>query len=502
MKSPMFDFGVMWFGNDHQRSQCHVNALHYFIAVNQLVAIFQRYWFQVLAACILVASSSLTGDAQDPGYETIRFYDRNSRPQKLLASKISPNGRYLVLTFRDGGLSIVDLPTMSLHSKFDVSCFEVAFSPDSQKLICIGDWSGIREIDVAAKGSRTIKTIETVGRTGIRFQSKQGKLLIQELPSNIGQSKDSLQVGDEIIAVSQGEKPTLYGANSYWESLLGKSIDKATELITGPPGTRVQLRVARRGSPSELEFEVQRQWPTGTLKPPPAKGSSITLTETHGCLALRTAPTAAEYAYVRLQNTKSSGESAVSADGKLLAFVSRMREGNSFGVEIHDLVEGRTKSAIFLNQLNYRRICFSHDGKQLLVGTRDSIEILDIANNKWDENIALRPEAEKDTGEIVNRRIPLGFGFPGDLYTSIPEVVYSKPAVLTTFDLSINGTIAVASEEGSIVLANLQKRARTGVLKQVSLGAPAESILFTPDGRQLIAYARGILHIIGLENGK
>ena len=67
----MFDFGIIWFGNDHQRSQCHANALQNFVAVNQLVAIFERYWFQVLAAIILVASLSLTGDAQEPGYECL-----------------------------------------------------------------------------------------------------------------------------------------------------------------------------------------------------------------------------------------------------------------------------------------------------------------------------------------------------------------------------------------------------------------------------------------------
>ena len=94
----------------------------------------------------------------------------------------------------------------------------------------------------------------------------------------------------------------------------------------------------------------------------------------------------------------------------------------------------------------------------------------------------------------------MGLGFPGDLYTTTREVVYARPAALSLFDVAPNGTLAVASETGQIVLASLKSKERAGLVGDNLLGARPEMIEFSPTGQHLVAFAKGVLHIVDIKN--
>jgi hypothetical protein len=57
----------------------------------------------------------------------------------------------------------------------------------------------------------------------------------------------------------------------------------------------------------------------------------------------------------------------------------------------------------------------------------------------------------------------------------------------------------VGSETGEIVLASLQSKERVGLVGDRILGAWPEMIEFSPTGKHLVAYAKGVLHIFKLD---
>ena len=202
-----------------------------------------------------------------------------------------------------------------------------------------------------------------------------------------------------------------------------------------------------------------------------------------------------------LRDAQRSGTDAYSPDGKLFAWIAQVVNVKKYVVEVHSLETGNVKTSALLDSLNYRDIRFSPDSKQVLVGTRDTVEILDIENSKWQKPVSLTPPKDRVVGKTVSRPIPIGLGgFPGSLYTSLQNIVYSKPAALAKFDISPTGMIAVGSEVGEIVLASLETRdivAKLGSGERI-LGGKTEMIDFTPTAGHLLAYADGVLHIFKL----
>jgi len=437
----------------------------------------------------------VTCHAQQYQDATLRFFDNNSRPDELQVATISPNGMYVVLSLKDDGISIVEIPSAQVVAALDSQCSAVAFSADSKKLFCTGGLWGPRLIDLDAGIKKSVNLPELVGRTGIHLEKRQGKLMITALPAHLQILEHTVQIGDEVVAVRPGEKPILDDVMG-WKSLLGKDVDAAVKLITGPPGTWVQLKVKRSGASESLEFAVQRMWPRSPARAQVTNGLTLAAISRFGEVVLRAAPTGLDYAHVHRQHVKDSALYSISADATLLAFAGEMKSERGYGLEIHDLATDRLLVATELTFSAIQKICFSHDGKYLLVGTRDSIEIFDVGANTWQESLLLAPERERDFGEVVQRRHYGGFGFPGDLYLTVPEIVYSTPAPLINFDITPSKTIAIASEDGKIALASLDERRIFGVVGDEILEGPVDFMQFTPDGRYLVAYSEGMLHII------
>lgn len=203
-------------------------------------------------------------------------------------------------------------------------------------------------------------------------------------------------------------------------------------------------------------------------------------------------------AFLTPRDLKLEGRQVVSPDGKRFGSVAELVRGREFGVEVHAVESGRLEASALLKPYNFRRVRFTPDSKQFLVGTRDSIEILDIASGEWLEPVVLTPPDEADLGRGFTRRIPLGFGFPGDLYLTERDVVYSRPAALAEFDVAPSGVLVIGSETGDLVLASLETKQRIGVVGEQVLGGRPDFVGFSPTGRHLVAYARGELFLFPL----
>lgn len=450
---------------------------------------------------------SIAHGEQEVDYETIRFYTKNSKPEQVAAYAFSPDGRTMALSFNSrntgskSGVSIVDLEKQELVGQTgSFSFFTLAFSSDSRKIAGIGGYAGIQWID-AQTGSGQKRNLPVVkGLIGINLQEKNGKLLITQV--NVASNPtidDQLRVGDEVLAINAGEKPTRYDDSREWQMIAGKPLKKALEIMEGKPGTWVQLRLSRRGKSEPIDISVQRQWPAGARPQLPSSNESLTRSLSRGAFQFLSADTMQMVAFISLRDLKQRGQHAVSPNGRLFGALSQPVNGREFCVEVHDLASGRLKRSTILDANNYRHLRFSPDSTQVLVGTRDTIEVYDIESDQWLDPVVLTPTEDADTGRVVTRRIPLGLGLPGDLYTTSRDVVYSKPASLTLFDVSPHGTVAVGSETGEIVMASLESKERIGLIGDKILGAKPEMIEFSPTGGHLVAFAKGVLHIFELD---
>lgn len=441
-------------------------------------------------------------------YETIRFYTSSSKPEQLQSYALSPDGRYLALSFNRRhsgvrpGVSIVDLQRLELvrqTGKF--SFFTLAFSSDSQKILGIGGYAGTQLFDVENGSVQKVNLTNFAGKIGINLGEKNGKLLVTNVTSESNPTiGDQIRVGDELLAINEGDTPTRYDDAREWEMLAGKPLKKALEMMAGKPGTWVQLRLARRGSSQPIDVSVQRQWPankaTRTL---PDSDESLTLSVGRGVFQFCSADRRDFVAFISLRDLERTGQMVVSPDGKKFAALAQTVGNGDYCLELHDLMTGKLEQSATFDATNYRHMRFSPDSGRVLIGTRDTVEVFDIASTAWLEPVVLTPPEDVDQGRVVTRRIPLGFGLPGDLYTTSRAVVYAKPAALAQFDVSPSGTLAIGSETGEIVLASLETKERVGLLGDNILGAKPEMIEFSPTGKHLVAFAKGMLHIFALD---
>lgn len=465
----------------------------------------RMFWLSMF----ILGTTSTYSSAQDSDYETIRFYNKRSKPEKLGCYAISPNGQFLAMSF-DGrfggrsGISIVDLKKKELVKQLgSFSYFTLAFSSDSRKLLGVGGYAGTKVFDLPGQRWQKVSTPAIKGKIGVEVKEKNGKLLITQLYEGYNPTiEDQIRVGDEVLAINEGQKPTRYNDQREWVSLLGKPLDKALETMAGRPNTWVQLRLSRRGKSEPVEACVQRQWPSNHDRRIPPNGHSLTRAISKNVFQFMSADTLSFCSFINFRDIKRDGLKVMSDDAKRYASVAYVADRSDFGVEVHSMESGLVEQSAILDKNNYRAIRFAPSGEQVLVGTRDTVEILDIASGKWQEPVVLTAAEDIDEGRVVTRRIPLGFGLPGDLYTTARDVVYAKPAALSEFDVSPTGTLAVASETGEIVLASLESKQRVGLIGDNILGAKPAMIEFAPNGKSLVAYANGVLHIfeLGAEN--
>lgn len=443
--------------------------------------------------------------AQGSDYETIRFYNKRSKPEKLVSHVISPNGRLLAMSFDRSlggrkGITIVDLKKKEIVSQIaNFSYFTLAFSSDSGELLGIGGYAGTKVFDLPGKRSAKVATPALKGKIGIDVEERNGKLLVTQVFEGYNPTiDDQVRVGDEVLAINEGQTPTRYNDQREWVSLLGKPLDKALEAMAGRPNTWVQLRLDRRGRSEPVVACVQRQWPSDHHRMMPPNGSALTIGLNKKIFQFRSADTGTLSACLNFRDIRKDGLKAISDDARFFASVAYLVDKSDFCVEVHSMADGVAVQSALLEKNNFRDIRFAPDGESVLVGTRDTVEILDIASGEWQEPVVLTAPEDVDQGRIVTRKIPLGLGLPGDLYTTSRDVVYAKPAALSMFDVSSTGTLAVASETGDIVLASLGTKERIALVGDNILGGRPTMIEFAPDGRSLVTYAQGVLHIFEL----
>ena len=444
--------------------------------------------------------------ADDPMVDTIRFYTKRSKPEQIQSYAISPDGRYLAISFdRDNsgsaaGVSVVDLKSKRLLGRFGHFSFgALAFNSDSSEILGIGGYAGIVRVEHLSGRVRQVGESSAFssgsGRprssTGLPISESNGKLVIAK------GDDPPLAKGDELLAIYDGEVATKYNDNRRWRSLLGKGRREALEMLDGHPKTWVTVKYLKAGTTEKRKVSVLRQ-PLGDVAVRPSLGKCIAHGRVGGDFLFFSADTGKQFAAVTLRDTTSGGKGAISPNGKLFAWIGKVVGSKKKCLEVYSLENGRVVYCSGYLDMTIQDIRFSANSKHVLIGTRDTVEVFGLVDSgKWLEPISLVPESERDSGRVVSRRIPGGLGFPGDFYVERSTVQYASPAVLSKLTVSQSGTVAIASETGCITLTRLDGDRKIRSVSKKEFGA-VELIEMTANDRQLIVFAKGNLSIVDL----
>ena len=463
---------------------------------------------------------------------TVRFFDSQGKPTQLGQMAISPQGAYVAFAprYRSSsstmGVALVRLSDANLVCRTKHwSYYSLTFSNDDSQLLAIGSYHNYRfrtrdfaAVEVTkAMSATTFSASETLGFVAT---NSNGKLQVTSVSAGGPAAKSGkIKVGDEIIAFKEGAKRTLafkksvygnrlvvledpdstqYDNSARWRSLAGQSWRKLSEILDMPPGTYVQLRLLSSPSASPKEVTLCRAPLTAVsarLKP---ENGQVRIGQRGSTFYLSQLPEGKVVVGVTARNIEKPKSPTVSPDQRMLACVGKIKDHDLLALEVHDLQTSKLRVAVPLDMVLCKGLAFSSNSEKLYVASRDTVQVLDIASKKWLDSIALVPPEMTDPGQIVNRRIPLGLGGPGDLYTAVQSRVFSSPAPLHTFAVARNGLLAVGSESGDVTLYDLKSGDKVAELPMSHDKGVVEAICFNSDCDRLVAFSNGVLHVFAI----
>lgn len=467
-----------------------------------------RIFFSSVAFSLLMTaalSGQNTETSPEFSHETVRLFDSQSKPEEILAHALSPNGRLLAISVGSGNLAIVDLDEMKLKARYGSMKFSaVAFANDSNHLLGIGGFTGIKRIDIQngtwskVDGSPwiSVSSEPSTSYLDLDFKESNGKLIVSVLGPTL--TDGDIRIGDELVAYNRGLKPVRRDDSRGWASALGKSRRDLFLKLRGRANTWMQLRFERKNQAEPIEVCLKRHART-KASPLPTTEGGVAFVEIGRAFAFFSGDSATECSAVMLRDLLVNGTGAVSPNGMLFGWVSKVQGSREFCAEVYELKDGQVIASGILDSNSPQSVRFSPNSKFLMVGTRDSVEAFDIKSGSWKDKIALVGPGEADDGRIVKRKIPLGMGGLPGLRTSYSEKVYSKTASLSDFDVSPQSVMAIGSEAGELSLLYMRNKQRQRrELGERILKSKAQLVRFSPTGHRLVAYAGGNLHIFSI----
>ncbi len=457
---------------------------------------------------------------------SVRFYDSQGKPTKLSQMVVSPQGTYVAFAPRyessssTTGVALVRLADANLvHRTKDWPYYSLTFSNDDSQLLAIGSYYNYRfrtsdfaAVKVTKKMSTT--TFRTAEALGLTAANSNGKLQVVTVsPGGAAAKSGKINIGDEIVAFKEGARRTLvfkksfygnklvavegpdstqYNNSAGWQSLTGQTWKKASEILNRFPGTYVQLRLLSSVSPAPKEVTLCRA-PSSTMSAQlrPENGQ-VRIGQRGSTFYLSQLPVGKIVVGVTTRNIEKPKSPYVSPDQRMLACAGKLIGHGRLAIEVHDLRTSKLHVTLPLEMVQCKGLAFSGDSQKLYVASRDTVQVLDLTTKKWLDAIALTSPHMRDSGRVVNRRIPLGLGGPGDLYATMKQRVFSTPAPLHTFAVSKNGLLAVGSEKGDVTLYDLKAGNRIADLPMPQDKGIIEAICFNSDCDRLIAVLTAI----------
>ena len=186
-------------------------------------------------------------------------------------------------------------------------------------------------------------------------------------------------------------------------------------------------------------------------------------------------------------DVKDVGQPAISPDGKLFAVIANNRSGEGYGIEVFSIASQERLAYVPFPGETWLQIRFSPDSSKLLIGTRQSVEVLDVKTRQYGKPYTLgwnppKADLKKDTtgatGAVVRSTADaVGFNLARARQRSPQQLLYQ-------FAVSSQGVLAVGDPFGLVTIWDMV----TGTsLKKFPTehGEYIEAIEFSSNGKWL-----------------
>lgn len=378
--------------------------------------------------------------------------------------------------------------------------FQLRFTPDGSRLFALGR-STTSLFDIPSFREAPVRLNDEPGVVGIDVAEKNGKLTVSGMTDGSPADKSStVGIGDEIIAIGEGPEPGYGGDDrqTQWKEVIGWEPKRLLEALDGRPGTFVRIRLLPSDAFGEEEILLQRArkyQQDGNLTYAAfldAKGAPLTMSIYGDVMSFRHVPSGIQIGCVRMWNIQTPGIWTLSPDYRCFGNVSHTRDEEGFGIEIHDLTSGTIIASEAFDGTSWLADLFSNDSREYILGTSDSIEIFDIEQKAWVRTIML--QGGSDSPAPSEDR--LGLDLPDGLFARDADRVFPGAVSVNKLAISPTDILAVGSRDGAILFVDLKSGKRLGAIPFASKDKPIEGLTFTPDGRFILFFIRGTLHIL------
>ena len=195
------------------------------------------------------------------------------------------------------------------------------------------------------------------------------------------------------------------------------------------------------------------------------------------------------------------GNWTVSPDQRLFAFLGKNKSGKGTSIEVFDISSQDRIALIPYTKSSYGPIRFAPDNNLLLVGTRDSIEVADIKQQRFVGTNSLgwspSPKEKQNYGSGIAGSV---VGAAYDSFTSGAKSNENRSPtpLLETYAVSSKNLIAVSDPKGNVSLWGIGSRKPVFSIRAASTKKYDRcwNMGFSPDGKWLAYYVNGVLHII------
>lgn len=450
----------------------------------------------LLTMCLSV-SAVFAGEGEHL-HHSFRYHNSYGWAKELHALTFSPDSRQLAISVSDH-VDFIDTQAGEIVSQFTASPFTMRYTHDGKRLYMISR-SESRLLEVKSGIVMPTQYRSEPGFFGVAFKERNGKLLIESLlAGGSAEASKLLQQGDELVGFGEGQSGSM-------RRMTGLSLESALKELAGFAGTYARITVLPRGKfgANNEQTVVLRRYAAardgGSLQAPQPLSLPKTLA---WCMVgshwheFRDAETGRPVVHLETIDIDNIGLYAISPDQSKFAVVARNREGNGISVEVFDLATQKRLAWIPLAKSSCYDIAFATDNNRILIGTWDTVEIVDTSKRMVVAQMTLGYQLPRTTDG--NRRSGFIAGALVDkvrdeLAGSLPSYSRSPQQLLAKLAVSTGNVVAVGDMRGNIGMWDLDSGKN---LKNITPEQEKEvsHLEFSPDGKWLAYYIAGTLHV-------
>ncbi|MFO0979083.1 MAG: hypothetical protein U0996_21920 [Planctomycetaceae bacterium] len=458
-------------------------------------------WLPMYVNLSLIVAMS----GEDPHvHHSFRYETSYGSPLEIRTMAFSPNGQQLAVSVNNQ-VELIDLDRGEIIREFKSRPFSMKYTQDGKRLYMISE-SDTHLLDVSSGTVIPTTNRHMQSDPGINIERRNGKLLVKSLvPGGSADASESVQVGDELVAFSNGQ-------NGEMERITGWSLEAAKTALEGYPGTFARVTILPRGqygARNEKTLTFRRTVSLGSRQVlhspwkkqnyPKAIAWCMQGSKYH---EFRDAATGQAISHIETIDIENIGRYAISPDQKKFAVVASRKDREGYAVEVFDLEAQERLAFVPLSTKSYLDISFAADNNLVLVGTWDTVEVCDTTKAQVVSQLTFGYEIPGEDSLDRTARSPGGLmmrSVMANVADGSTSNGYSSRQLVDKIAVSSQNLVAVGDPRGSVGIWNLETDSLVSTLP-AEHEAPVMHLLFSEDGRWLAYYIDGVLHIVDVSS--